>query len=640
MGAKSRDVRSQSQSKEFKESNDHDMRSRNTTPLSSPTELSPVPVPTFAVAMPEHSPYLNITLSALLVQQDATIETMFDNQSATGNTPPTAETLDRIYDQIVSKIVSHTQARGQACDRAMRELARKRKERIERERDRDDQERIDEERKRRDASRVASRKRAHDEMEDETRPPAVGLHGVARQDGVGVHTLAAIPLPTNEDDPMVDVDKKSSESPERHHQPRPAPIVAQYQSFGDDPSKYNDPTIYHIREVTESMNDDEKRSIYSVANFPHDDLHDLTPGTPPDLDLSNAKPTNQVAAATFQAFVDQYVRPLTEEDVAFLKERGDRVGPFLVPNRGPMPYREVWAREDGLNPRDPSNDHLPFNEARGGIEDMNDEVATTEEVSTGPLLARFLSIFRHDAGPAARATDGGDVNGDTTLTNLDNMPGEQENAGLTEPEENDAEKPTTYLAELTTTATNKPAFPSSNRGFGTLEQRMLAELRYNGLLTPETTPDFDGHFDDEIAARLRHLQSELSNVVIENGARKARVLELTLERMALQEYAMIAEDLDNQVNAAYTKRNRTLGKPKKGNAKARSGLNSAGVAVSRNNLSEGVKALMDRRLEWRDKVGPVFETSERGIPKETVFDEISMERLTKVEAEAGDVEDL
>lgn len=105
------------------------------------------------------------------------------------------------------------------------------------------------------------------------------------------------------------------------HQPPPAASVAQYQTFGPDPTTFDDPTIYHIRDVTPDMTDEEKKEIYSVAQFPHDDLSHLIAGTPPDKDFSNAKPTNQVNANTFLAYIEPYLRPLTEEDMAFLRER-------------------------------------------------------------------------------------------------------------------------------------------------------------------------------------------------------------------------------------------------------------------------------------------------------------------------------
>lgn len=113
-----------------------------------------------------------------------------------------------------------------------------------------------------------------------------------------------------------------SDSESEAHQPRPAPAIPQYQTFGTDPSTFDDPTIYHVREVTPGMSEDERKEIYAVADYPHDDLHSLTPGTPPDKDFSNGKPTsNQVAAHTFQTYVDPYFRQYTEEDHAFLRAR-------------------------------------------------------------------------------------------------------------------------------------------------------------------------------------------------------------------------------------------------------------------------------------------------------------------------------
>lgn len=108
------------------------------------------------------------------------------------------------------------------------------------------------------------------------------------------------------------------------HQPEPAPAIPQYQVFGPDPLKFDDPTIYHIREITPGMTDEEKKEIYCVAGFPHSDLSHMMAGTIPDKDFSNAKPTNQVSANTFATYIEPYVRPLTEEDIAFLKEKVSR----------------------------------------------------------------------------------------------------------------------------------------------------------------------------------------------------------------------------------------------------------------------------------------------------------------------------
>lgn len=115
----------------------------------------------------------------------------------------------------------------------------------------------------------------------------------------------------------------SAESPhEDAHQPLPAASIAQYQTFGPNPLTFDDPTVYEIRPITDDMTDEEKKEIYCVASFPHDDLHELIAGTPPNKDFSNAvKPNNQVAAHTFQTYLDNYLRSLKEEDIGFLNER-------------------------------------------------------------------------------------------------------------------------------------------------------------------------------------------------------------------------------------------------------------------------------------------------------------------------------
>ena len=111
----------------------------------------------------------------------------------------------------------------------------------------------------------------------------------------------------------------SAESSDDEQQQAPAPPVAQHAFFPDPLAP--DPVIYHIREVTPGMTDEEKKEIYSVTGFPTQDLSDQIAGTPPDKDFSNAKPSSQVAPHTFLSYVEPYVRPLTEEDIAFLRER-------------------------------------------------------------------------------------------------------------------------------------------------------------------------------------------------------------------------------------------------------------------------------------------------------------------------------
>ena len=130
-----------------------------------------------------------------------------------------------------------------------------------------------------------------------------------------------IPPQTQETNPSARISPSPSSSSLDSHQPDPAPSIMQHQTFGADPLAFDDPTIYHVRKVTNDMTDEEKKEIYGVFRFPHEDLSHLIAGVPPDKDFSNAKPTNQVHANTFASYLEPWFRPLTDEDLAFLKER-------------------------------------------------------------------------------------------------------------------------------------------------------------------------------------------------------------------------------------------------------------------------------------------------------------------------------
>ncbi|KAG9966732.1 hypothetical protein KCU61_g399, partial [Aureobasidium melanogenum] len=589
-------------------------RPRETSASAMPSATPSAGASAAANAAPTTTPYLHTSL--LVLSPNLSIDALMEKHATNSTSPPSASSLHALHDSIHLHVLPNVRSLSDACDRSMRELSRKRKFRADQELDRERRE-----------DEADQRKRArHAKKNDSHRPPAVGAHGLARQDG----QPSPPPESPSATKPALDDDDSSPAPSDAEHQPPPAPAIAHYETFGNDPTQFDDPTIYHIRDWTPDMTDEEKKEIFCVARFPHDDLHDLTPGTPPDMDFSSAKPASQINFSTFQAYVEPYIRPLTEEDVAFLKERGDRVTPYLIPPRGPMPYTEVWAKEDGVSHHD-FNLRLPPNEPRGNIEDMNDDVAETAQISAGPLISRLMSGFRHD--PHLHKDDQTNGNADTSMTNGESTAGGQENEQATNNDElSDAVasfKPATHFPDHHKIPLN------AGRDFASLEQRTLQELRYCGFVTPEATPDYDSQYDDEVAARLRYLQSELQRVSRENAARKARVLELTEERMAMQEYSTIADDLDSQINTAYLKRNRTMSKPKKGAGKGRPG-GTGGVAISRNLVSEGVKMLMDRRKEWRELIGPVVDFGQQRIPKETVFDKENMERLEKVEADAGE----
>jgi transcriptional adapter 3 len=425
----------------------------------------------------------------------------------------------------------------------------------------------------------------------------------------------------------------SNSEPSRPDPPSTAPLYERI--FGKDPTAAKDPILYHIPDIRHDMTYEEKRDILQVAQWPESDLRDLIAGDPPDADFSNAKPANQVNFSTFQTYIEPYIRPFTEEDVAFLKERGDRVTPYVMPQRGAKTYKQVWSSEDsdpGIEP--PAKHQNDPNEPRGSMEEMNENLAESDTISMGPIMSRLLSCLRPQPTPTRR-NDDDDGNGDISMTNGDDdasVPPSNPNAEEQRP-----------AASLPPEAPKPDHLPSLD--YHSLEHRAVQELQYLGFFDEPDEPKFGHHNDDEVAARLRTLQHELRRVSRLNNVRRARVLELTEERMAMQEYSNIADDLDNQVNAAYLKRNRSLGKPnqKKGNShNSRPGQKGVASAPAGRGVSDGVRALMQKRRDWIDMVGPVVGYGRPPIPgdDETIFDEANLKRLEKMEREAemGEVE--
>ncbi|CRK18160.1 hypothetical protein BN1723_017630, partial [Verticillium longisporum] len=205
-----------------------------------------------------------------------------------------------------------------------------------------------------------------------------------------------------EDEAVEDEEEEEESSSEDEGAPPRRDLPAAH-TFGDDPSTFPDPTVYEIREAKPAiMSEDELKEIYSVAVYPKHDLAELEliAGDPPDKDFSNAKPSNQISFSTFSAYIEPYFRPFTEEDLGFLRERGDRVAPFHMPKRGKRHYTEIWAEEDGAMQVDsPSKrEKLAPNVPRGTIDVMDDEVGETDKLSVGPLLSRLMS-------PGSKRTD-------------------------------------------------------------------------------------------------------------------------------------------------------------------------------------------------------------------------------------------
>jgi transcriptional adapter 3 len=199
------------------------------------------------------------------------------------------------------------------------------------------------------------------------------------------------------------------------------------------------------------------------------------------------------------------------------------------------------------------------------------------------------------------------------------------------------------MTESSTESWKKASHPKLE--YPQVEERLKQELKYIGFLPAEGYDgDYDGAFDDEVAGRLRILQARLKDQILINGARKGKLTELVRERMAHQEYSTILEDLDSQVQSAYTKRTRTMGKSKKtkrpGGAGGGSHFVGGGAAgTARPGIGDVTKTLMERRKRWISTIGSVFTDETLGkVPRahdagSSIFKADEMAEFVKKEKE-------
>ncbi|KAL2262179.1 hypothetical protein VTK26DRAFT_2212 [Humicola hyalothermophila] len=700
-------------------------RSRNTTPGPAPAVASLPPIETVETETIElrFDVFRNLTFDDLV------------DPAASNTLTPDPKSLDGLLSRL-QRLGDVIEKRGTHCDRGMRLLAQTRRQRMDdlavergREEERRQREAEDEERERKanKKKRKGTDSLAPQSGNIERSSPLRDSTGKARKlsrnnDSASSSLSPVAPrTPSNMDvDDKAKVEANDDDSSSDDDGP-PPPARPQANTFGDDPSTFPDPTVYEIRPVQPGMTEEEIKEIYSVASYPKSDLSHLIAGDPPDKDFSNSKPSNQINFSTFSSYIEPYFRPFTEEDLAFLRERGDRVTPFVMPKRGKKHYTEIWAEEDGamaIDSSPPGRDRLPPNQARGSIENMDDEVAETDKLSVGPLLSRLLQAMR----PEHRATSADDkaasgVNGEGDNTNGGqsfefsfsestangqhpvngtNGATPSQNPDQQQPApSNQSLPPATFMPESNTEAWKKATHPKLD--YNQVDERLKQELRHIGFLPllPHQDPsnpaaastdpslsssaagggggsggsgvggggggggptpaEYDGHYDDEVAARLRLLQARLREQALLNGARKARLTELVRERMAHQEYQTILEDLDAQVQGAYLKRTRTMGKkPKKARpgqsaaashaaASSSSSAAAAGVGMARPGIGDLTRTLMERRRRWIESIGPVFDDEVVKVPRasdedSTIFKPAVMAELLKREKEAWDEE--
>lgn len=327
---------------------------------------------------------------------------------------------------------------------------------------------------------------------------------------------------------------------------------------------------------------------------------------------------------------------------------------MMLSRRGRRHYTDIWAEEDGHPSIDGGQhgaEHLSPNQGRGFLDQINDEVAQTDQVSVSPMLQRLLAAMR--VGSRSSTEDRDRPNGiQAEMTDAPTNGILSSDSAAADPVTDDRASlaPATLMSDHNTLSWKVPSVTLDHHQ---IDERIAAELRHIGFLAPDAEPDYDAHNDDEVAERLRLLQAELKKTSIINGARKARLLELATDKMAYQEYRTIHDDLDTQVEQVYLKRTRTLSKGKK-NAKRPGGAGggshfaagSSGGAtgaagsgreagVTKPGIGDVARQVMERRRQWQENIGPIFNdhvTRVRG-PTESVFTDDVMEKHYKAERE-------
>jgi len=153
-------------SKSKNKTRDRRSGSRNTTPLSTSSAMDTT-----------RNPYIQTPIGLTSTISDNQTEEIINSRGAQ-QTPPAASDLKTMTDNI-TKMLLEIRSRGDRSNELIRELRVKEKEREQRDRIREQEAREAEERRIK-MKKATPKKR---EREEEHRPPAIGAHGLARQDG-------------------------------------------------------------------------------------------------------------------------------------------------------------------------------------------------------------------------------------------------------------------------------------------------------------------------------------------------------------------------------------------------------------------------------------------------------------------------
>lgn len=233
-------------------------------------------------------------------------------------------------------------------------------------------------------------------------------------------------------------------------------------------------------------------------------------------DYSKVKPQNQIPIATFFSYCDQFLRPMTEDDIKFLQNTEDITPYMVIPPLGKH-YLDSWSEEDNdlsykkkITNTNLTSEPTDINVGNGiGIKQEDDTEFT-------PLIDRIFGCLIEEEIV--------DIN---TLV--------QEAPNKDEPFIQDFGK-----------IWPKPDIPI-------IEDRIKQELFDLGILDDEKI-DWKAQEDNEVCSKIRELQQELREQVSINEKRKKKLLKISQDWIAYQQFNEVLEDQERQIESVYNKR--------------------------------------------------------------------------------------
>ncbi|PWA01027.1 hypothetical protein BB558_002887 [Smittium angustum] len=288
-----------------------------------------------------------------------------------------------------------------------------------------------------------------------------------------------------------------------------------------------------------------------------------------ETDYSKVKISNQIPANTFWTFVEHYLRPLADEDVAFLEKTDDDTEIDPVGPKGTH-YILKWAAEEATQYPEvvqiaklkSSINRIMSNDSKSNIDEfkpiildqINDEELATTSIKCPPLTERILSALIDQ-----RIVSSFDVDKGSFITKV-------------------------------------------------LDERLKLELFFIGALM-EPKIDLKETADDEISTEIRRLQGLLVEQHQVNNERKKALLDVARQYLGFQEFRSIIEELDKQIEQGFMKRSRAT-KPKKRKS----------TSMKTPSVSTNIMTLVDRRRRVIDSINHLFPSEKFINPKESIYD--------------------